>query len=135
MYSRRRLGVIAASIFISAGVLAGISAAPALAIPNHCGGSDPYSPYYGDVCANVAAIGGGKIYIHVWAWNYPFTGHFELQTPNHKTYNSANKRYYAGGAGPTWPLPDIYGKYCATAWQELSGGGYGEFGYVCFTAG
>jgi hypothetical protein len=131
MNIRKRLGVVAASSLMAVGVLAAASAAPALAmptIPNHCSG---------DVCANVPSVGGGKITIRVWANYYSFVGHFELQTPNHKTYNTTpDTTWHSGGPAKSWTLTDIYGQYCATAWQVAGGpGNYNQIGEVCWTAG
>ena len=125
----KRIGVIAASTLISAGALLGVSAAPAMATPNFC---------YGDVCANVAAETYSQLFIHTWAFKTTFTGHFEVQTPEHTTYNSSDKKNVAGGAGPTFALPNNsqsdYGYYCITGWRKNSPGNYTDVGYFCFVA-
>ncbi len=125
----KRLGVIAASTLISTGAILGISAAPAMASPNIC---------WDDVCANVAAETYSQIFIHVWAYNQNFTGHFEVQTPEHTYANSADKLNIAGGAGPTFAFPNgsqaDYGNYCVTAWKKLGPGNYQDIAYECFVA-
>jgi hypothetical protein len=122
----KRLSVFAATTVISAGVLVGAAAVPAMATPNFCGG---------DVCANEAGQSLSTLYIHTWAFTTTFTGHFELQTPTGAVHNSSDKKNYAGGAGPTFALPIVYGYYCATAWRKNGPGNYTDLGEVCFVSG
>jgi hypothetical protein len=82
----------------------------------------------------VAAQTYSTLYIHMWSSKDSFTGHFELQTPENTTFNSSNTKYYGNGSGPTFPVPIVYGKYCAIAWG-VKGTGYDKLGYICFTAG
>lgn len=126
MLSTKRLGVIAAATFISAGALMGFSAASASATPNFCNGNY--------LCANVAAQTYTTLYIHMWSARYTFRGHFELQTPEHTTFNSGNTSNGPNG-GPTFPVPIVYGWYCATAWKENSTTSYTKLGYLCFVSG
>jgi hypothetical protein len=73
----------------------------------------------------------------MWSSKYSFTGHFELQTPEHPPpplNSSPNQKYYGNGSGPTFAVPIVYGKYCATAWG-VQGTGYVKLGYICFIAG
>jgi hypothetical protein len=129
MLRSKRLAVITASTLLSAGALLGASAAPAMASPNLC---------YGDVCANVAAETASNLYIHTWAFRTTFTGHFEVQTPEHTTRNSGDTRNVAGGHGPTFDLPNNaqgdYGYYCVTGWKKLGPGDYTNVGSFCFVA-
>jgi hypothetical protein len=129
MSRSKRLGVIAASILIPVGALLGLSATPALATPNFC---------YGDVCANVAGETYSQLFIHTWAFRTTFTGHFEVQTPEHTVRNSGDTKNVAGGYGPTFALPnnaqDDYGYYCITGWKKLGPGDYTDVGYFCFVA-
>ena len=125
----KRLSAIAASTVISAGALTGIGAAPASATPQFCNGNY--------LCVNVAAQSYSTLYIHMWSSKDSFTGHFELQTPEHPPpalNSSPNQKYYGNGSGPTFAVPIVYGKYCATAWG-VQGTGYNKLGYICFTAG
>jgi hypothetical protein len=125
----KRLSAIAASTVISAGALPGIGAAPASATPQFCNGNY--------LCANVAAQSYSTLWIHMWSSKYSFTGHFELQTPEHPPpplNSSPDQKYYGNGSGPTFAVPIAYGKYCATAWGKTSTG-YNKLGYICFTAG
>jgi hypothetical protein len=129
MQRRKRLSLIGASTLISAGALLGVSAAPAMASPNIC---------YGDVCANVAAETYSQLFIHTWAFRTTFTGHFEVQTPENTVANSSDRSNVAGGAGPTFALPNNaqndYGDYCITGWKKLGPGNYTVVGYFCFVA-
>jgi hypothetical protein len=123
----KRLGVVAAFAVVSAAALFGVGATPALATPNFC---------TGDLCMNVAGQSLSTLYIHMWAFNAKFYGHFQLQTPEHTSLNSTpNKWYYAGGSGPTFAVPIVYGWYCGTAWRYNGGGSYTKLGYGCFIAG
>lgn len=126
MRRSKRLSVIAASTVLSAGALLGMSAIPASATPNFCNGNY--------LCANVAAQTYSTLYIHMWSSKDSFTGHFELQTPEHTSYNSSNAKWYGNGSGPTFGVSVVYGYYCATAWG-VKGTGYDKLGYICFVAG
>jgi hypothetical protein len=126
MLLNKRLGAVAASAIISTGALLAINAAPASATPNFC---------YGDLCMNEAGQSINTLWIHAWAFTSNFRGHFELQTPEHTTLNSAQKEYYAGGSGPTFSVPVVYGWYCGTAWRYNGGNSYTDIGYECFVAG
>jgi hypothetical protein len=126
MSVRKRFSVIVASALISAAALIGLNAAPAGATPNFC---------HGDVCINEAGQSLSTLYLHVWAFNATFYGHFELQTPTGAVHNSGNKTNRAGGAGPTFALPIVYGWYCATAWRYNGPGNYTNLGEECIIAG
>ena len=127
MVSTKRLSLIAASTVISAGTALGLGAASAsAATPNFCNGNY--------LCANVAAQTYSELYIHVWSAKYTFRGHFQLQTPERTSYNSANTSN-SPSSGPTFPVPIVYGNYCVTAWKEISVGNYTKLGYECFVAG
>jgi hypothetical protein len=127
MLFSKRLRVGAASAVVSAGVLLGVNVAPASATPNFCAG---------DLCMNVAGQSINTLYIHMWANNAKFKGHFQLQTPEHTSLNSTpNIEYYAGGSGPTFAVPIVYGWYCGTAWRYNGGNSYTKIGYGCFIAG
>jgi hypothetical protein len=129
MSRRKRLGFIAGSALVSVGAVLVLGAAPAMASPNLC---------YGDVCANVAAETNTQLFIHTWAYQTTFTGHFEVQTPEHTVANSGDTKNYANGSGPTFPLPNNaqndYGWYCITGWKKLGPGDYTKVGYFCFVA-
>jgi hypothetical protein len=125
----KRLGLVVASVLISAGTVAAVDAQPvSAATPNFCNGNY--------LCVNVAAQTNSTLYIHMWSPTYSFTGHFELQTPESTTFNShPDQKYLGGGSGPTFPVSIVYGYYCATAWARTSSGGYNKLGYLCFVAG
>lgn len=133
----RRIAVTAASGLMALGALAGLGAVPASAeVSQHAlkahtavGGSDPCS---GDLCAQIYSISpnGSDIQIEAWAELQTFYGHFELQTPNHKTYNSKNNTNKAGGIGHIFTVPYGGGLYAITAWATSGSGGYNKIGYV-----
>jgi hypothetical protein len=123
---RKRLIAFVAAVIAAAALIIGLSVAPAGATPNFC---------YGDVCINEAGQSLTTLYLHVWAFNVKFYGHFELQTPTGAVHNSKQEWYYAGGSGPTWGLPIVYGWYCATAWKYLGPGNYFNLGTECIIAG
>ncbi len=126
MVLTRRLSVIAASTLVSAGALVGLGATAASATPNFCNGNY--------LCVNVAAQTNTTLYIHMWSARYTFRGHYQLQTPEHTSFSSSNTSN-GPSSGPTFPVPIVYGWYCATAWKEVSTTDYTKLGYVCFVAG
>jgi hypothetical protein len=95
----------------------------------HCGG---------DACAQVVeespSSGGlGFIGIDIWT-TVEFTGHFELQTPEHTTINTRDMPEGVNG-GVTLLVQYHLGKYCFTAWKEIrerAGIGYEKIGGACF---
>lgn len=127
MVLTKRLGLIAASTLASAGLALGLTATAASAsTPKFCNGNY--------LCANVAAQTYSELYIHVWSAKDTFRGHFQLQTPEHTSFSSANTSN-SPSDGPTFPVPIDYGYYCVTAWKEIKVGDYSKLGYECFVAG
>jgi hypothetical protein len=141
-HAKARIGIITAVTF---GAISGVALAPtaasatplrASAIAAAAARPDILSYYCEDnICMGNANEGtSDKPDIAVYADEYTFYGHFELQTPDHKTYNSpedtthrtgTNNLFYFGVKAGT-------GQYCATAW-EGSNGDYEKIGYVCET--
>jgi hypothetical protein len=74
--------------------------------------------------------------MHADEWQ--FFGHFELQTPNHKTLNSPKDSLHRTGTNNNYSFENVdggSGQYCGTAWEYLgSPGSYSQIGYVCFDA-
>jgi hypothetical protein len=63
---------------------------------------------------------------------YQFYGHYELQTPDHRTFNSAD-HLWGTGTGSNHAFGSDKGgngKYCGTAWEN-NGNGYDKIGYIC----
>jgi hypothetical protein len=72
--------------------------------------------------------------IRTYAKSWTFYGHFELQTPNHQTLNSADSTWHPGTTGHIFSnVNGGIGTYCVTAW-ELQDAGWSNIGYVCFGA-
>lgn len=98
-------------------------AASAASLPTACGG---------DVCFSQASLRQANFV--AWAQSYAFFGHFELQTPQHTVYNSTpNKQWNVGVEHQFFPLPEVSGYYCITAWQLVGTNGYNRIGYTCMT--
>jgi hypothetical protein len=120
----KRLAAAVALLPVSA-ALTLVSEKPASAVAGGCGG---------DVCAEATHVSGNVVTIRAWARNSSFYGHFELQTPNHRTLNSIQSIWHAGGTGNYFNnINGGVGRYCVTAWEYFSGQ-YGEMGYTCFNA-
>lgn len=93
----------------------------------HCGG---------DACAYVNSINTTNNTIVIFAYpSVAFTGHFQLQTPQHTSLNypkNGEKNFTSGQVAP-FSVPFVTGKYCFTAWKYLgSPGDYTKIGGTCF---
>jgi hypothetical protein len=138
---KRRIETLAVSgiMIVTAGLLAVVStAASAVASTTttgqvtHTVGTDPCG---GDVCEQIYSVNNsnGTYTIEVWAPTQTFYGHFELQTPEHKTYNSPDNTNHAGGLGHFFVVPQQSGVFAATAWETSGNGGYNKIGYTTMT--
>jgi hypothetical protein len=93
-----------------------------------------------DLCMKVTYESGNVATVYMWADNAQFAGHFELQMPNHRTANSPNAVWDAGGTG--YEFADWnggVGQWCGTAWDiyivPITGTvDYLNVGYTCVTA-
>lgn len=91
--------------------------------------------YYceGNVCAGwTGSASNPDVYFH--ADEYNFYGHYELQTPNHKSYNTVDS---SNGVGPDNNKMISghsagKGEYCGIAWELNGDGGFDQIGDVCF---
>jgi hypothetical protein len=120
---RRAVFLPVACLAIGAASLIAPAAASAASLPTSCGG---------DVCFSQAAI--HKANFVAWAQSYSFFGHFQLQTPEHTTINSTpNNQWNVGVKHQFFPLPQVSGYYCITAWQLVGTSGYNKIGYACVT--
>ena len=91
----------------------------------HCGG---------DVCGFVEEIDveNGTMQIRTYS-TAEFVGHFELQTPEHTTFNSTPNKTWGVGEDYPFDVPFAEGSYCVTAWKLLSApDNYEKNGYVCW---
>jgi hypothetical protein len=126
MSRRRRLTIGVATTVASAGVLLAVGpAGAAMASPSFC-------TY--DLCVTEAAQTYNVLYLDTYANNQTVTGHFEVQTPEHTTYNSKDATYTPGN-GHTFALPygsdSDYGNYCITLWKKLGTNDYEDIAYGC----
>jgi hypothetical protein len=121
----------AATTLLAVGALVSAAAPSASAATTYCATSGHPT----DVCAEVISVSNNVVTIRAYPPIHSFTGHFELQTPNHETLNSSGNVFYpVNGAGHTFSnVNGGVGYYCVTAWQ-YEGGGYSEVGYDCFGA-
>jgi hypothetical protein len=120
---RLRRAVILPVACLAVGAAGIVAPAAALANPTACGG---------DVCfLQTSSHHAGFL---AWADNYPFFGHFELQTPEHTVRNSTpNKQWSVGTQYTFGSLPQDSGKYCMVEWQLVGTNSYDEIGYACMT--
>lgn len=122
----RTIAVTAATAFaLAAGML--IAAAPADAAgASNCGNN---------LCVIWTSGTSSTPTIRMYAADFTFTGHFELQTPNHKVYNSIESTWHYAGTGNYFNrIPAGSGTYCGTAWEQTGVNTYTKIGYACITA-
>jgi hypothetical protein len=91
----------------------------------------------GDLCVQTLRCSDHDkvVSINVWANNRPFFGHFSLNDPNGKSYNSRPKKanYFPGHPRYEFTVGLLAGElYHAKAWKE-SGGEYYNIGEVHFS--
>jgi hypothetical protein len=88
----------------------------------------------GDVCAGWVGGPPSTPTIRVYPDSYTFYGHFELQTPNHKVFNSITSTWHAGGTGNYFnKIPGGAGTYCITGWLQ-TGTTFTNIGGGCINA-
>jgi hypothetical protein len=106
--------------------LTAVAAIPASAAVRVCGDN---------VCEVVVQAAGNVATIRAYPPEFTFYGHFELQTPNGKTFNSITATWHQNGSGNYFN--NINGgsnaDWCVSAW-EPSGGGYERIGFTCTPA-
>lgn len=120
----RRLGITIATTLAVTAPLMMFAIPPAYAAASSCGG---------DVCAVTSAR---KIAVtatvRAYPPNYTFNGHFQLQTPNGKVFNSKTATWNQNGTG--YHFKNIHGgrgRWCVTAWRPAVGGGWEKIGNTC----
>ena len=87
----------------------------------------------GNLCAVITDDESGVVTVRAWARYVTFTGHFELQTPNHRTLNSIESTWHAGGTGNYFNyINGGNGRYCVTEWNKVLLG-WNDIGYVCIS--
>jgi hypothetical protein len=88
----------------------------------------------GDVCGELTSSNSTTFDIRTWvpASGFSFFGHFELQTPEHTTFNTGQATWNPGGGGHTFQVPNRNGQYCATAWERVSSTSWENIGEVCW---
>ena len=85
------------------------------------------------LCMDGPIVHDGNYIIRDWTPDNTFVGHYELQTPQNKTYNSKSKLNHIGaGNGWDFTVPRVHGKYCSTAWKDSSATKHTKLGYVCY---
>lgn len=90
--------------------------------------------YYceGNICMGDNNDSHEPVDVAVYADEYQFYGHFELQTPSHETFNSADTSWRTGTNNLHYfGEVDGHGEYCGTAWEKNAEGGYDKIGYIC----
>jgi hypothetical protein len=126
--SIRALTVTGITAVISGSMLTGVAGAGTYQIT-------PDIVYYCEANVCVAPTGSANnpnALFH--ADEYEFYGHYELKTPNGKSYNDADGYKKVGtnnnveisghNSGP--------GEYCGIAWESTGDGGYESIGDACF---
>jgi hypothetical protein len=85
------------------------------------------------LCMDAPIVSGTNYVITDWTPTYTFVGHFELQTPQNKAYNSKSRLNHLGRSnGWKFTVPRVHGKYCSTAWKDVSATNHVKLGYVCY---
>lgn len=85
------------------------------------------------LCMDAPIVSGTNYVITDWTPSYTFVGHFELQTPDNKTFNSKSRLNHLGRSnGWKFTVARIHGKYCSTAWKDVSKTNHVKLGYVCY---
>jgi hypothetical protein len=140
LHARGRVAAVTAVAFcvVSSGLLASGTAS---ATPS--GAAATARPavrtiYYceGNICMGTSDDDPENPDIAVHADEYEFYGHFELQTPKHKTFNSRTSLWRTGPSNGVYfgiEARDGKGKYCGTAWDGDEHVGYKKIGYICKT--
>lgn len=85
-----------------------------------------------DLCAELLSSNSTTFKIEEYT-TANFKGHFELQTPEHSTYNSTPDITYYAGSGHTFSVPAEDGSYCANQWEYLGPNDYMNIGGICWT--
>lgn len=117
----RRVGAIAGcATALSLGSLA--TALPASAATTTTHAVIPFASQgcSGDVCISLSTPSNGKVTIRVWAYDTTFYGEFKLTGPRALVKTSPLNVNHAGGAGHTWVVNAVVGKYCATAYAYVN---------------
>ena len=131
MIKIRNLATAAISLLaVSAAVIAVPSSASASGLGTYCA----TLPEPANLCAEIISISTNVVTIRAYPPNYTFYGHFELQTPNHRTLNSITSTWNKGGVGNYFNnINGGIGTYCVHDWTYI-GGGWETLGGICFTA-
>jgi hypothetical protein len=133
----RALAVTAVTVGVISGGM--LTAEAASAAPYHGGvltaRATPDVVFYcgGNLCAGWEGAAANPT-IAAYAAAASFKGHYEVQTPNHKTFNDADGPKGAGAGNQFFfrNMAGGKGEYCVTDWQRLNNGTYNKIGYVCF---
>ena len=139
IHAKARVGIITVATLGVVGVSA-LAPAVASATPLRASSGATVTPdilsYY---CEDNICIGNGnegvsdKVDVVAHADEYDFYGHYELQTPSHKTFNTVDTTWRTGtNNNHYFGVQDVAGQYCGTAW-EGSNGDYTKIGYICET--
>lgn len=118
---RSTAAVAVAACALSAPLIA--TGAPADAATLHCNG---------DLCAELLSTTSTTFKIDEYT-TANFKGHFQLQTPEHSTYNSTPDILYYAGSGHTFTVSAVDGSYCANQWEYLGTNDYRKIGGICWT--
>jgi hypothetical protein len=85
------------------------------------------------LCMDAPIVSGTNYVITDWTPTYTFVGHFELQLPKGAPKNSNSKLNHLGRSnGWKFTVPRVHGKYCSTAWKDVSKTNHVKLGYVCY---
>ena len=92
----------------------------------------------GFLCMQIKSINGNTATIAFWnnansPEPGPVYGHFELQTPNHHTYNTSPDQSWAVNEVHDFTENGGTGNWCGTFWNYYDGG-YQKSGYECVSA-
>ena len=109
------LGGVAAAMPASAATAPAVHAPAAVVKPLASSGCS------GDVCISLTTPSGGKVTVRIWAYNTTFYGYFLLTGPDGLDKTSPDNTNHAGGAGHSWTVSAVVGRYCGSAVSTSEG--------------
>ena len=73
-----------------------------------------------NVCISLTTPSNGKVTVRIWAYDTTFYGEFKLTGPNALVETSPLNVNHAGGAGHSWTVNAVVGRYCGTAYAYVN---------------
>jgi hypothetical protein len=95
----------------------------AYAVSYHCSGN---------ACAGVAATSGNSVIrMNVYPPEVQFTGHYQLQTPDHQSLNTIDVHWNFQQVR-TMSLISPHGSFCVNGWVQTGPSSWQRSGGICF---